>query len=142
MGLPSMTPAIGILDDCDRPEAAMLVIVFGHPARPTVEYINPEKRPLALRGRLSNFPNLFTPLTAFGMTALFEEDGALQVRPHGESTAAYPDGAPRRWQGRPIDAICVRFGVAGHVMKAVQAMRAARIAEAVERRKRAPTEAA
>lgn len=136
MGLPSMTPVLGILDDCDSPEPKMLVVVYGHPSRPCVEYINPKRRPLQLRGRMAGFPRLFTPLAKFGMEALFEEDGVLQIKAalDGECTATYPDGLPRRWQGGSIGATEIKPLMAGHVMKAVQAMRAEKRARSKARR--------
>src|SRR6266567_6556138 len=125
MGLPSMTPVVGILDDCDRPEADMLVIVYGNPACPSVEYLNPRVRPMALRGRMAGYPSRFVHLEAFEMYGFFEEDGMFQVRAdaYGAQTALYPDGEPRPWQGLAIDAVDVRPQMMGHLMKAVRAMR-------------------
>lgn len=141
MGLPSMTPIIGILDDCDCPEAKMLVVVFGHPAHPRWEYIDPRRRPMGPRSRLTaGFPSWFTPLERFGRTAILAEDGMLQVTSlwAGECTATYSDGQPRRWQGKPLETIDIRPQLAGHVIKAVRPMRAASLIRTEATRQRKP----
>lgn len=125
MGLPSMTPVLGILDDVDRPEAKMLVIVWGNPSAPMVEYLNQLIRPLGYgrkHGRKHcSFPSGFTDIRAFGMSACFEPDGRLRIRPgRFLATAVYPDGQQRRWQGRSIEVIEYRPMLATHIMKAVQ----------------------
>lgn len=138
MGLPSITPRIGIIDDCDKPEAQMLVVVWGHPSRPRWEYINPKKRPMGgVIGRLNCYPGRFTPVEDFGVHILFEEDGALQVdarRGDSPCVARYPDGKPRPWQGRPVEAVEIRPQLAGPVLKAVREYRTARLKRAAERR--------
>ncbi len=123
MGLPSLAPLIGILDDADRPEARMLIVVWGHPMHPSIEYVNLLIPPLGLRGRFGHYPSRFTPLHRFGVKAEFCPDAALRVLAIGESVATYPDGKPRPWQGRPDDEIDIRHAVAGVVIKAVRAVK-------------------
>lgn len=119
MGLPSMTPQLGILDAFDRPEASMLVVVWGHPGHPRAQYVNPMRRPFLGRAYLQHF----TPLQRFGKEAVFTEVGELLVRPgRWAADAVYPDGAPRAWQGRPEERVEIRSLVAGPILKAVRAM--------------------
>jgi hypothetical protein len=121
MGRRSMTPVIGVLDDCDRPEAAMLVVIWGNPRRPQIQYINPRIRPLPPCGSRELGQTLFTPLAAFGMGACMASDGALMVSMRGASVARYPDGVRRHWQGQRGEIVRVRPQLAGPVIKAVQA---------------------
>lgn len=102
----------------------MLVVVFGHPHHPSVEYMDPLRPPLALRGRLGSFPSRFTPLDHFGMTPRFEPDGGVAITYSRPGTATYPDGKPRRWQGRGKAVIDIRPSLAGHVIKAIRAIHA------------------
>lgn len=121
-GIASMDPRIGILDDFDRPEGRTLVIVYGDPDHPFVQYIHPAKRSLLRRGRRhdAGMPKLFTAVERFGVTLSFDADRQLLVHQVGESRASYRDGVPRRWQGDKIEAIAVRPEIAGEVMKAMQ----------------------
>ena len=121
MSLPSMTPVLGILDDTDRPDAKMLVVVFGHPSRPNVEYIHLLTRPLRLRGRRKTYPAEFTALADFGCRASFTSRGDLMVIKTHPSRATYSDGVPRDWQGYDGCTIPLRSQIAGHVIKAVKA---------------------
>lgn len=121
MGLPSMTPVLGILNDTDCPDAKMLVVVFGHPSRPGVEYIHLLTRPLRLRGRRKTYPAEFTALADFGCRASFTSSGDLMVLKTHPSRATYSDGVPRNWQGSDGVTIALRSQIAGHVIKAVKA---------------------
>lgn len=120
-----MTPILGILDDCDRPEARMLVVVWGNPASPMVEYLNPLIRPRGFKGRYNSFPSRFTRLTDFGVSACFEPDGRLRVKLSLYlSCATYPNGDPRYWQGHAMKVIEFRPTLATPVLKAVRALQA------------------
>lgn len=137
MGRSSITPLIGIIDDTDRPEAKMLVVVYGHPARPRVEYLNPDNGPLMPIGaRRHSIPALFTELSKFGCRAIFEEDGTVQVQKVGDSIATYPDGKARSWQDNMVSRVEVRPGLMGQIMKAIRAARAQEPARSEERLKR------
>lgn len=125
MGPKSMPPVLGIVDDCDRPEARMVVVVVGNPDRPQFEYLSTRIPARGRRGRMSSFPCRFTPLSAFGASATFEDDGIVQITAAGKSDALYPDGKPRAWQGRQVEKIDLRPRIAGHVLKAIRASDAA-----------------
>lgn len=117
----SMIPLLGILDDADRPEAAMLVVLHGSPWRPRVAYVNPARRGLGRRGHLAAYPPRLTPLDRFGRAAI-RLKGALGRRRTGPSTARYPDGALRRWQGRARETVAVRAGVELQIAAALAAL--------------------
>lgn len=117
----SMTPLIGILDDCDRPEAGMLVLVWGSPMGPNVEYIRASAR--ALNTKLDHFPRLFNEIREFGASACLANAG-LVVTHRGDGRARYPDGEPRYWQGRRDATIAIRMSLAVPLLWAVQAIEA------------------
>ena len=75
-------------------------------------------------GRLGAFPSLFTPLGRFGMFARFDPDGSISITYSRPGSATYPDGKPRRWQGRGKAVIDIRPSLAGHVIKAIRAIHA------------------
>lgn len=131
-----MTPLIGFINDCDAPSARMLVLVWGNPANPSVEYINERMSPLADGGAVGThygcFPPEFTELSRFGVTAEFKLDGNLRVRRIGPSAAFYRDGKPRRWQGADWEVIGPRRRLAGLLIDAVQALQAEQRAELAE----------
>ena len=118
MGLRSMTPLIGILDDCDRPDAAMLVVVWGDPRAPRAEYINPQQRTMG-PARLPTLSH-FTAVQTFGVRLSFSTDGQLVTCKSKRSRARYPDGKHRRWQGEAIESVEIRPAVGGPVLKAVR----------------------
>jgi hypothetical protein len=131
-----MTPLIGILDDCDAPEARMIVLLWGDQSDPSAEYISSKVRPLNSAGsagrRFGHFPKRFTELTKFGVMPEFDPDGLLVIRVVGPSVATYPDGVPRRWQGYAEVAISPRLRLAGPVIAAVRAIRTRVAAQLVD----------
>jgi hypothetical protein len=118
-----MTPMIGIVSDGDRPEAKMLVVAWGTPDHPHVEYIDPKSRTMPGGPHRSNMPAHFTSLSAFGGRAGFEPDGSLRVKVSGPSNAVYPDGTHRRWQGPTEQVIGVRVKLVGPLVEAVRTQR-------------------
>ncbi len=120
MTLPFTLPVLGILNDCDAPEARMLAVVYGKPESPSWSYVTDFCRHFRGIYRLTN-PTFFTPLALFGCFAAMRPDGKLLVTRFNISVAKYPDGKPRFWQGEPSEVVNVRKHVAGEVIAALQA---------------------
>ncbi len=120
-----MHPIFGILDDCDAPETRMLVIVWGEPGKRVWQYVSPGypvnhkkyAKPQPFSG------HRFVPLDRFGMRAeLTANSLLLRVDKSGEPcTATYPDGEPRRWQGKDSACVGIRSGLVCHVLAAIEA---------------------
>lgn len=91
-------PALGILNDVDAPEARMIVLIAKKRSGLKAVYVNGR-----IPKKWSNwFPcngERFTALDRFGVLASVSPDGFLQADQVTASTATYPDGKPRRWQG-------------------------------------------
>lgn len=96
---------IGIINDVEAPEARMLALAIGMPGVAEVEYISPYHRPLQGKGyALSGW----TDVATFGVEVSLTSDGELRVEQVRESTAVYPDGLRRRWQGQELEMIRIR----------------------------------
>lgn len=122
MGIETMRPLIGILDDFDKPEAKMLVIIYGKQRRPRFQYLCAQARAARGFGYLSaaGVPDRFTPLARFGGSVAFTSNGDLEVTVQGPSQARYFDGQPRPWQGRATQVIEIRRAMAPMVIKALR----------------------
>jgi hypothetical protein len=112
-------PVLGILNDAERPEAKMLVVLFGKPPDLQWAYVTPCTYGNAFHK--CREPNLFTPLSQFGVLATLTPDGRLALHQICISVAKYPDGSPRRWQGESECAIDVHANAEAHVLRAVRA---------------------
>lgn len=111
-------PVLGILNDTEAPHESMIVVVFGKPKGLRWAYIS--AKPFRTNGDHQYIePHLFTSLKTFGIEATLLPDGRLALHQINISTAKYPDGTPRRWQGSASAAIDVIDAWAGHVMRAV-----------------------
>lgn len=100
---------IGILDDCDAPEAKMLVIAVGPPGEAWIEYLD-LRRPQLSRRREAKPASLsrWTDAAAFGVSLSLCEGAQLRVVQTGASVATYKDGVPRPWHGAPTADIPIR----------------------------------
>jgi hypothetical protein len=117
--LPFPLPVLGILNDCDAPEACMLAVGYGNAEAPSWSYVT--EFPQCCRGIYRMIePAFFTPLALFGCIAAMRPDGKLLVTQINISVARYRDGTPRFWQGQPSQVVDVRKHVAGEVIAALQ----------------------
>jgi hypothetical protein len=112
------TPVLGIHNDVEAPHERMVVVVFGKAPKLRWAYVMP------MAGRAAGdhpyqAPDLFTSLKTFGIEATLVPDGRLALHQINISTATYPDGSARRWQGSASTAIDVCPHAAGFVMRAV-----------------------
>jgi len=121
MGQTVKWPQIGVLDECDAPEAKMLVLIWGDPDHPNIQYISPTRHPIVSREKKTGFPSQFKPAALFGVTLRMTELGDLLVQQKGASVATYRDGIHRPWQGVVSQEIQIRPQIAGAVIKAVKA---------------------
>lgn len=114
---PIRTPALGILNDTDAPHQNMVAVVFGRPETPRWIYVVPR---VAGNGEHQLVdPQLFRPLSDFGVHATLTEDGNLALNQLTISIARTPSGLPRPWQGSPSAIIKVTHHAMGFVMRAV-----------------------
>lgn len=128
---PCITPMIGILDDADRPEAKLLVVVWGSPRRRFFEYIHRTTPRAAPRNAFRG--DRFTPAADFGVHLSFTRDGDLLVEKVAPSRARYADMVPRRWQGADSARIPLRSQLAGPVLRGVKAANAAELQQTLAR---------
>lgn len=116
---------IGIINDTDAPEARMLALAIGMPGAAEVEYLSPHHRPLRGKGYKLHH---WTDAALFGVELSLTADGGLRVEQVFDSTAAYPDGVPRRWQGRRMEEIALRPALAATVARVVSSGRVGEVA--------------
>ncbi len=116
---PLTLPVLGILNDCERPEARMLVVVYGKAESPSWSYVTDYCKNFRGIYRFSGRHN-FTALAMFGCIAAMRPDGKMLVTQINISVAQYRDGKPRRWQGDANEVVNVRKHVAGEVIAALQ----------------------
>lgn len=118
MTFPYTTPILGILNEVEAPHQNMVVVVTGKPGHLRWGYVVP-RRHVPAGHHVYQQPELFTPLSAFGVHATMMPDGRLSLHQFVAKPAFYPDGKPRHWQGavKSIVEIVPRF--AGDVVRAV-----------------------
>lgn len=116
--IPSRTPILGILHDVDAPHQNMVVVVTGKPNRLRWGYIVP-RRYVPAGHHVYHDPELFTPLSDFGIHATMMPDGRLSLHQVVAKPALYPDGKPRHWQGAVKSVVDIVPRFAGDVVKAV-----------------------
>ncbi len=111
------TPKLGILMG-DAPAANMIVVMFQSETVVKWGYVAPgHKRDHAIP---LEYPQDFTPLSAFGVHATMNPDGLLCIHQITVSIATYPDGMPRQWQGAEVAKIQINPRVGGYVVEAVR----------------------
>ena len=87
-----MKPKYVIINDCDAPEWRMVCQWV-----PEVGYCYMDRSKSFFDGMEGGDA---MPVDAFGVLWMEGADGMTRFYPFGlNATAAYPDGAPRRWQG-------------------------------------------
>ncbi len=83
-----------IINDVDRPcESLICVVTHATPTRVIAHYLSDN------RECRSTKPETVTPILKFGLLAVKDNDGKIWLDKVCPSTATYPDGALRHWQG-------------------------------------------
>lgn len=112
------TPALGILNEADKPHQNMVVVVTGKPEKYRWAYVT--LRRYGFHGaKFYEEPHLFTPLSFFGVHASMMPDGNLCLHQLVVKPAFYPDGKPRHWQGAVKSIIAIAPQFVGEVVRAV-----------------------
>jgi hypothetical protein len=90
---------LAIISDGDAPEARMVALIRTGAGVSDWTYVSTAKMLSRYRKwtRL-NGKGWHTPIERFGVVASVRGN-RLRIEPSGESTATYPDGVPRKWQG-------------------------------------------
>lgn len=89
-----------IISDGDAPEARMVAIIRTGAGVSDWTYVSTAKMLSRYRKWTPVHPEGWqTPIERFGVVASVRGN-RLRIERVGESAATYPDGVPRRWQGR------------------------------------------
>jgi hypothetical protein len=119
-----MSDRLVILNDSERPEARMIVVVTEKDGVAWWQYVSTAKR-LSQYTRWSpvQFAEHHTPLDKFGVSARLETApnfDRLHVERVAPSRATYPDGLARDWQGELPEFTSIRPEVADIVRSAIR----------------------